>query len=111
VKVGVPSQALESLNASYQSKAGIMMDQPDFKAWLEQNRNLTLDLISASNETIETGHAYLKELQPDSTEYKTVVQNEEILKANVEVAKEKYNSGVYNYNKFWGGPGNDLATI
>ncbi len=110
-KLSRSQEALENLNASYQSKVGVMMDQPTFKAHLEQNRNFTLDLISASNETVEAGHVYLRELQPDSTEYKTVVQNEEILKANVEVAKEKYNSGVYNYNKFWGGSDSEFVPL
>lgn len=41
-------QSLENLNTSYQSKAGVMMDQQEFKAWLEQTRNLTLDLSSTS---------------------------------------------------------------
>ncbi|WP_424359587.1 hypothetical protein [Methanocella sp. MCL-LM] len=110
-KLGKSQQSLANLTAAYEARSGVMMSQPEFKAWLELDRNLTTELLTTSNETLDAGQVYLRTLKPDSQEYSTVTGNEATLRANIDVAKEKYNTAVDNYNKWWGGPDSEFVHL
>lgn len=110
-KLGKSQQSLANLTAAYDARAGVMMSQPETKAWIELDRNLTTDLLTTGNETIEAGQVYLRHLQPDSQEYSTVISNEATIKANIDVAKGRYNNWTDTYNHWWGAEFGEFAHL
>jgi hypothetical protein len=95
-------EATQRLDMYYAAKTSTEMSQVEFMSWLGTIKALSEEFINRENNATEAGHVYMAYLDPDSSEYTRVVQNEAVAGSDVKNIKDTYNGNAYLYNQQYG---------
>jgi hypothetical protein len=101
-KLELVKEQTQRIDMYYAAKTSTEMSQIEFKSWLQTIRGLTDEFILRETIATESGRAYLSYLDPHSSGYDRVLQNEATSRDDIGKVKYTYNGNVYIYNQQYG---------
>jgi len=102
-KYGLVLAHQQNVAYSLNMTAGKTLDQPTLESALETQWTMITGLAGLTDDATASGNAYLRYLQPASTEYANVTANMAQMSGFLDSSRAQYNSGAAMYNQFWGG--------
>jgi hypothetical protein len=101
-KLELVKEQTQRIDMYYAAKTSTEMSQLEFMSWLQTIKGLTDEFILRENNAAGAGRAYMSMLDPHSSGYDRVLQNEATSRDDVNKVKYTYNGNVYIYNQQYG---------